>query len=136
MVVSRSALRNFVRRAIRRLPDEYIGTMWGRRARGAKQLLICDIQPVDHEATPANITDWDENDLVSGETLGPLVCWGSIHSHPLHSDSSPSEEDWEFFAQQKEMLSAICYITRGGWRHSTRTRFYFSQALVKMQYGP
>ena len=58
LVVSRSALRNFVRRAIRRLPDEYIGTMWGRRARGAKQLLICDIQPVDHEATPANITDW------------------------------------------------------------------------------
>lgn len=132
--VSRLQLRNFIRRARRRYPDEYIETIWGRKgSSGTHQ--ICSFQNVDHDATPFNITDWDEADMPNGQQHGNLVCLGTIHSHPNISDASPSEDDWDFFRQEREIVSAICLLTPVNGKLKSRVRWFISQAMIDVEYG-
>lgn len=124
-----------MRRARRRFPDEYIESIYGRSGK-AGQVQICSFEAIDHDATRKNITDWDENDMPNGEKWGPLTCLGTIHTHPRVEEVSPSEDDWEFYEQQGETISAVCCFWRGKKRKvKSRVRFFFSQAILSVQYG-
>jgi proteasome lid subunit RPN8/RPN11 len=116
----RKVWRCFVRRALRRYPNEYMEAVWGRVL--ADSILICAITGVEHKATQSEI-DYEPEDA-SEQDITKLQYLGTIHSHPDDSACHPSETDWRDALINEELLMGILAINKRKIRRRTRGVFW------------
>jgi len=132
--VDKAVLAGYRRRALRRFPNEYMETIWGKVSKEAIQ--ICAFYPIDHkgqqewlEYEPADVEDQKERQ--DGPDHPKLQYLGSIHSHP-DADGEPSEADWQSSRQDGERVMGIYQIVRNGGRKRGKVRFY-SEPLQELE---
>lgn len=132
--VSRSVLNGYRKRALRKYPDEYMESIFGRI--DGQKIVILAFYPIEHKGTPEKC----EYEAVSveeqqdGEDCPPKMKWlGTIHSHP-DGGCVPSEADWETARGDGEVVSGIYSIlpSRTGDRRVGKVRFY-SEPLQELE---
>lgn len=123
IVVSKKEERKFIRRARKRLPNEYIEAIWGF-VRG-ETLYICVFFPLNHEGKPRSLRfmDWDGrevednvdviDDLDDEAKEENLSYLGTIHTHPNCEESNISENDIFSARETGDLVSGICAFRNG-----------------------
>ncbi len=126
-------LQSFLKRAKSKYPAEHIEEILGRERHGHYQIV--GFHPIKHKATGAAIVELETDEFEAGAKYGPLLSLGTIHTHPRCADTSPSQNDWEQFAERDEIVSGICCIWRDkpGQLLQHRFGFYLSQALLTLE---
>jgi proteasome lid subunit RPN8/RPN11 len=131
--VSRSVLSGYRKRALKKYPDEYMESIFGRV--DGQTVLILAFYPIEHKGTPEKC-EYDAasvDEQKDGEDCPPKMKWlGTIHSHP-DASAQPSEADWETGRIDGELISGIYQIlpTRGK-RKTGKVRFY-SEPLQELE---
>jgi proteasome lid subunit RPN8/RPN11 len=118
VVVDKSTLAGFKRRALRKYPNEYIENIWGVVDDGTARIVV--FRKIDHTATAESIVyDVDEDD---GSEPG-LRLLGTIHTHP-DGIALLSEDDIESILENNERLSGVLAITKRGKRRLSSINFF------------
>lgn len=140
IVVSRAAEQGFRRRALARMPKEYMEVLYGR-IKGYK-LHIHAFMPIEHKGKPAAL-DYEDHDLEDheGEAVDEhLELLGSIHSHPHCLDSIYSEQDFRDVQDKTDIVIAICAITQemknGRMHRRCQITYWPAPRPMKVVYAP
>jgi proteasome lid subunit RPN8/RPN11 len=140
IVVSRTAEQGFRRRAIARMPKEYMEVLYGR-VRGSK-LYIHAFMPIKHKGKPAELS-YEDEDLEDHTDQAPdekLESLGTAHSHPHCLDSAYSEQDLRDIQDKADIVMAICAITQEVKNGKTRRRceivYWPAPRPMKIVYAP
>lgn len=133
VVIDRSLLTNFVARAKRRYPKEYIEALWGT-IDGAT-VYIHALYPVDHKGTPRRCSlpdDWLEQQKQMAEEEN-LIMLGSLHTHP-DCYPVPSSDDLVDALGSGETIMGICELSNKNDRFSSKVSFWPCMAPLKVEY--
>jgi proteasome lid subunit RPN8/RPN11 len=110
VVVDRNEEKKFRRRAMRRMPKEYIELLFGHVHDDS--IVICAFVEIDHESTPQALT-YDTEDLERQVDLAAksgLEYLGTIHSHPHRPDTMFSETDARDSLGREDIVFGILAI--------------------------
>ena len=131
--VSRSVLNGYRKRALKKYPDEYMESIFGRV--DGQKIVILAFYPLDHEGSPdqCKYETASVDEQKDGEDCPPKMKWlGTIHSHP-DCEGCPSEADWETARMDGEVISGIYQILpRKVGRKLGKVRFY-SEPLQELE---
>ncbi len=131
--VARNVLDGYRRRALKKYPDEYMESIFGRV--DGQTILIMAFYPIEHKGTPEKC-EYETaaiDEQQDGTDCPPNMKWlGTIHSHP-DASAHPSGADWETARIDGELVSGIYQIlpTRGK-RKTGKVRFY-SEPLQELE---
>lgn len=112
IVVSRTAEQAFRRRALARMPNEYMEALWGKVV--ARAVHIHAFMPIKHTGKPNSI-DYEDYDLESHEDESRevnLKFLGTVHTHPEPSSSEFSVEDLRSVQDSSDIVIAICLVKK------------------------
>jgi len=109
IVISKQALADFKKQAIKDFPLEAFVTLWGKV--DGSTVVITSVKDVTHRAKEDTI-DYHEADALSPAAHTREHFIGSLHSHPNCSDSSPSETDWQDAFSHGEFIFGVMSINR------------------------
>lgn len=132
--VSRSVLNGYRKRALKKYPDEYMESIFGRI--DGQKIVILAFYPIEHEGSPdqCKYETASVDEQKDGEDCPPKMKWlGTIHSHP-DCEGCPSEADWETARMDGEVVSGIYQILprKNGGRKFGKVRFY-SEPLQELE---
>lgn len=128
VLVSRSVLNGFRKRALAKFPAEHLEMIWGTVSGSSYNIVA--FYPIDHiglheecQYDPQDVAAQREKEEDFPESKG-LKWLGSIHSHP-DAGPYPSDADWESARTDGELIMGIYQILpkRGG-RKITKVRFF------------
>jgi proteasome lid subunit RPN8/RPN11 len=140
VVVDTKAEAGYRRRALRRLPNEYLETLWGY-VRGTTA-YVCVFMPLEHKARPQSLEyndcDWEHDADEAREHNLHLI--GSIHSHPRREDTVFSETDARGVFDTSEIIMGICSIenptkANGLTRRKCRVDYYPCPRPLDVKYS-
>jgi proteasome lid subunit RPN8/RPN11 len=125
IMIDKRVLKGFIRRALKAYPKEYAEAVWGNIEDSTINIKV--LQDLEHEATRDSIT-YDaavmNRSKQEASDFG-MAFLGDIHTHPDTYDASPSEDDWDDSASNKQIILGICSIWKlKSGRRRTRTRFW------------
>jgi proteasome lid subunit RPN8/RPN11 len=131
--VSRSVLNGYRKRALKKYPDEYLESIFGRI--DGQVIRILAFYPMEHDGSPdaCRYETVVVDEQKDGEDSPPKMKWlGTIHSHP-DAQGHPSEADWESARMDGEIVSGIYQILpHKGKRKTGKVRFY-SEPLQELE---
>lgn len=119
VLVHKTVLDGFRRRAWKAYPLEYIEQVLGRVSENGFEIRI--LTPVVHQGSPLAVNyDHDIDDIHESEDLTKSQFLGYIHTHiGARVCEHPSEEDYLDALANNELLSGVCLLYKsGGKRHS------------------
>ena len=139
VVVDKSAERGFRRRALRKMPLEYIEALIGYVQDGVAH--VCLFIPFEHTATSRYIY-YDEDayeDCNDEAKEHHLVHIGSVHSHPRCKDAMFSEEDLaDSSGDTRDLIMGVCAIEvrhkAGKTRRRCRIAYWPGVPPLKVDY--
>jgi proteasome lid subunit RPN8/RPN11 len=124
IVVDAAEERKFRRRALRRMPSEYIETLFGIETRA--EYVVCAFVEIEHIATPTSL-DYDDEDLERHKLLAArsgLILLGSIHTHPHREDALFSDLDMRELLRLDEKVMGILAIDTSGARRRCTVAYW------------
>lgn len=127
VVVSKSELMKFRRRALKAYPNEKIELVWGKMV-GRSTFHVYLFDQIKH----LRGKNWCQSDEVDHEIsvqeaqAQGLVVLGTIHTHPNRDDCQPSEPDFDGALEAGEVISGICAVweCKKTGKMKTRIRFW------------
>ena len=138
IVVDKKEERKFIRRALHRMPAEYMEALWGQIR--ADILYICAFVKMDHKATRNNLKyeeeELDEHEEDAEENGLHLI--GSIHSHPNCEDNDVgfSETDLATMQESQETVMGICTVQTSKVDAKTKVKNPLKRRVVRVAYWP
>jgi proteasome lid subunit RPN8/RPN11 len=134
VVVDMAEEKKFRRRALRRMPNEYLEAMFGYEKNG--QYVICAFEEIEHESTPKGVS-YDPSDLAHAEKRAAesgMVLLGTIHSHPNRTEGMFSEMDARDVFHSGEKIFGILAIDASGKRRKCVTCYWPGVHLLDVEY--
>ena len=111
VIVAKSELDKFRRRALKSYPNERIELLWGKRC-GRDCFVIHLFDQVKHKRGRRWCeSDEDDHEISIQEAQDKgLIVLGTIHTHPNRDEANPSEADFDSAVEQFEVISGICCV--------------------------
>lgn len=134
IVVSKKMERLFIRRAVRRLDNEYIEGLWGVIHSGTA--YIHAFVPFKHKALPRKIL-YDEIEFEDQEDAAidnNLMFLGSIHTHPNLSHTLFSQGDLDSVQDNNEIIMGIMSVEKVKNRRKVKIDYWLAVRPLEKDY--
>ena len=131
VIVSKSLIASFRKRAVAAYPKEAMCTLWGKVE--GDTVLVTTFKDIPHEASESEV-NYFESDALSHAGHGEHYL-GSLHSHPDSLDATPSQADWDTSFSSGERVFAVMRVTKlKTGRFTTEIRYWEPRPEITIVY--
>ena len=122
VLVDRSILAGFERRALAPYPKEHAEQLWGSIKKGTATVLLSEPVELDESKKNEAVFNFDH---APGTTHAGMTLLGSAHSHPsAYANLEPTKDDLKSAVTEKELVWAICSIAKKKTRKLIGWQFF------------
>lgn len=109
VIISKSLLSAFRKRALAAYPNETMQTLWGRLS--GNSVIVTSMRTPEQKVSETEVVFY-EDDLSSPAVDTREQYLGTIHSHPECLDATPSQVDWDTSFEAGEYVFGIMRIVK------------------------